>query len=189
MYLNHRTAVSHMRRLMTKPTKWLSAQRRLRSAWDALDDLSECSLGAHAILLVLSWGGSYVKYNLSNYNNAQDYWSFILIKPVSTAWYISMLWDRSKVSMYTSGKRSTCTPPAYYRRTSWPVPVDYLTCVNKSKIRTGIGGHFVQCEFIFLFYFFAENRRMSYAVVINICNTDTRIARKSQGFLQILFLP
>ena len=53
----------------------------------------------------------------------------------------------------TPGKRSTCTPPAYYRRISWPVPVDYLTCVNKPKIRTGIGGHFVQCEFIFLFYF------------------------------------
>ena len=47
----------------------------------------------------------------------------------------------------------TYTLPAYYRRISWPVPVDYLTCVNKPKIRTGIGGHCVQCEFIFLFYF------------------------------------
>ena len=28
---------------------------------------------------------------------------------------------------------------------------------------------------------------MSYAVAMNICNTDTRIARKSRGFIQILF--
>ena len=61
------------------------------------------------------------------------------------------------LSCYTPGKRSTCTPPAYYRRVSWPVPVDYLTCVNEPKIRTGIWGHFVQCEFIFLFYFLQKN--------------------------------
>ena len=56
--------------LMTKPTMWLCAQGRLRSAWatqaffmrtaktdqTAQADLS--SLGAHAILLVLSWGVS-----------------------------------------------------------------------------------------------------------------------------------
>ena len=83
-------------RLMTKPTKWLCAHWRLRSAWasaqsDQSLDLSlrcalsgklrsqaffmrtvktlirlggcpgwsESSLGAHAILFVLSWGGSY----------------------------------------------------------------------------------------------------------------------------------
>ena len=67
----------------------------------------------------------------------------------------------------TPGKRSTCTPPAYYRRVSWPVPVDYLTCVNKPKIRTGIWGHFVQCEFIFLFYFLQKKWRMSYAEAMN----------------------
>ena len=83
----------NLSRLMTKPTKWLCAQRRLRSAWvsaqsdqsspcaqwvakdpsflhadrtaKALNRLggcpgcSESSLGAHAILLVLSWGGSF----------------------------------------------------------------------------------------------------------------------------------
>ena len=80
-----------MSRLMIKPTKWLCAQRRLRSAWasaqsdqnlrcpheESLGPLlhtertaktliklggcpgwSESSLGAHVILLVLSWGGS-----------------------------------------------------------------------------------------------------------------------------------
>ena len=26
--------------------------------------------------------------------------------------------------LITPGKQSTCTPPAYYRRASWPVPVD-----------------------------------------------------------------
>ena len=59
-------------------------------------------------------------------------------------------------SWFTPGKRSACTPPAYYRRTSWPVPVDYLTCVNKPKIRTGIGGHCVQCEFIFFLFYFLQ---------------------------------
>ena len=46
---------SGLSRLMTKPTKWLCAQRRLRSAW------SESLLGAHAhaISLVLSWGSSF----------------------------------------------------------------------------------------------------------------------------------
>ena len=80
-----------MSRFMTKPTKWLCTQRRLRSAWaSAQSDQSLCcllngwlraqaffmwtaktlirlgrcpgwsqsSLGAHAILLVLTWGGS-----------------------------------------------------------------------------------------------------------------------------------
>ena len=30
---------------------------------------------------------------------------------------------------------------------------------------------------------------MSYAVAMNIDNTDTRFTRKSLGFLQVLFLP
>ena len=34
-----------------------------------------------------------------------------------------------------------------------------------------------------------ENLTMSYAVAMNIDNTDTRFARKSRGFLQVLFLP
>ena len=42
----------HMSRLMTKPTKWLCAQRRLWSAW------------ASAILLVLSWVDWYVNMML-----------------------------------------------------------------------------------------------------------------------------
>ena len=82
----------YINRHMTNPTKWLCAQRRLRSAWataqsdqslrcpheetlgpqlpfertaKALIRLGECpgwsesSLGAKAILLVLSWGGSH----------------------------------------------------------------------------------------------------------------------------------
>ena len=39
---------------MTKPTKWLCAQRRSRSACAGCPSWSESSLGAHAILLVLS---------------------------------------------------------------------------------------------------------------------------------------
>ena len=82
----------HMSCLMSKPTKWLCAQRRLRSAWASAqpDQSSLCALwvakdqrflhadsensdqtgrmprliwvfaGCTAILLVLSWGGSYV---------------------------------------------------------------------------------------------------------------------------------
>ena len=66
--------------LVTKPTKWLWAQRRLRSAWASAqsdqnlrcpheeslathwahsEDWSESSLGSHVSLLVLSQGGSY----------------------------------------------------------------------------------------------------------------------------------
>ena len=44
-----------MSRLTTKPTKWLCAQRRLRSAWAS----------AYAVLLVLSWGGSNILFTLS----------------------------------------------------------------------------------------------------------------------------
>ena len=81
--------LSHLSRLTTKPTKWLCAQRRLGSAWasahsdqslrsalcgpkisscrqrrlwsDWADAQADLSLhqGAHAILLVLSWGGSF----------------------------------------------------------------------------------------------------------------------------------
>ena len=79
--------------LVTKPTKWLCTQRRLRSAWASAQSdqsslcaqwvakdpsflcadsdpsirlggcpgWSESSLGAHAILLVLSRGGSFMK--------------------------------------------------------------------------------------------------------------------------------
>ena len=84
--------------LLTKPTKWLCAQQRLRSAWASAESeqsslcalriakdpkdsqgpkvsscrqrrlirlgkcpgWSESLLGAHAILLVLSWGGSFI---------------------------------------------------------------------------------------------------------------------------------
>ena len=45
--------VSKMSRLTTKPTKWLSAQQRLRSAWasaqsDQPGQITESSLGAHS---------------------------------------------------------------------------------------------------------------------------------------------
>ena len=76
----------HMSRLMTKPTKWhvrpaktqislgirpVWSESSLCAQWVAKDSSflhadsedsgwSESSLGAHAILLVLSWGGSYV---------------------------------------------------------------------------------------------------------------------------------
>ena len=91
LYLLHINFWQEMSRLITKPTEWLCAQRRLRSAWSsaqsdqslrcALSGLlwaqaffmrtvktrirlggcpgwSESSLGTHAILFVLSWGGS-----------------------------------------------------------------------------------------------------------------------------------
>ena len=76
----------HLSHLMTKPTKWLCAQRRLRSAWasahsdqsslcakwvakdpsflHADSESSESLLGTHIILLVLSWGGSFVCQNV-----------------------------------------------------------------------------------------------------------------------------
>ena len=57
---------------MTKQTKWLCAQQRFWSAWASaqsdeslscvLNAWSESSLGTHAILLVLSWGGSKVYF-------------------------------------------------------------------------------------------------------------------------------
>ena len=67
----------NMSHLMTKPTKWLCAQRRPRSAWESsffmrtvntlirlggCPGWSESSLGTHVILLVLTWCGSYVFY-------------------------------------------------------------------------------------------------------------------------------
>ena len=55
-------------------------------------------------------------------------------------------------SLYTRRKRSTCTPLAYYRRMSWPVPEDYLTCVNSRQVTTEHKGHFIQREFIYLLY-------------------------------------
>ena len=67
--------------------------------------------------------------------------------------YLGLLISVTRMALSMPGKRSTCTPPEYYRRISWPVPVDYLTCVNKRRIRTGIGGQILQYEFIFLFYF------------------------------------
>ena len=96
----------NLSRLMTKPTKWVCAQRRLRSAWASAQshqsslcaqcvakDLrflhadskcpgwSESSLGAHAILVVLSWGGSfdevlpwyYTQFVVSLKNNGFEY--------------------------------------------------------------------------------------------------------------------
>ena len=99
----------YMGRLMTKTTKWLCAQRRLRSAsvsaqWVAKDpsflhvdsedlirqggcsDWSESSLGAHAILLVLSWGVSYVYF-----------------------WIFNMLYSVPKTYLYTGNHTSQFT--------------------------------------------------------------------------------
>ena len=55
----------HLSRLMTKPTKWLCAHRRLRSA-GGCPGWSESSLGAQAILIFffvifLLWGGSFTQ--------------------------------------------------------------------------------------------------------------------------------
>ena len=62
--INDQHSVNHyMSQLLTKPTKWLCAQRRLRSAWASAGGCpgwSKSLLGAHATLLVLSRGGSYV---------------------------------------------------------------------------------------------------------------------------------
>ena len=33
--------------------------------------------------------------------------------------------------IYTPGKRSTCTPSVYYRKSIWLVTIYHLTCVNK----------------------------------------------------------
>ena len=67
----------YLSRLMTKPTMWLCAQQRLRSAWASAQSdqslrcpcpgWSESSLGAHTILLVLSRGGSIINYTPSTY--------------------------------------------------------------------------------------------------------------------------
>ena len=95
--------------LMTKPTKWLCAQRRLRSAWASAQSdqslrcpheeslvpylpiertaktlirlgrwpgWSKSSLGAHVILLVLSWGGSIIfsisRHGAPNHRNSTN---------------------------------------------------------------------------------------------------------------------
>ena len=85
----------------------------------------------------------------------------------------------------TPGKRSTCMPSVYYRKSTWLVTVYHLTCVNKHLAERSI------C--LMWIYFFisliVENRGMSYAVAMNIDNTGTHFTRNSRGFLQILFLP
>ena len=77
----------------TKPTKWVCAQRRLRSAWRSLGSLvthwahSEDSdqtgrmprliwvfAGRTVILLVLSWGGSF--FSATWYENKNYPWTF-----------------------------------------------------------------------------------------------------------------
>ena len=60
-------ATAQMSRDMTKPTKWLCAQRRLRSAWTSAqsDQSLRCALTPRLIWVlagrtVLSWGGANV---------------------------------------------------------------------------------------------------------------------------------
>ena len=60
-----------------------------------------------------------------------------------TYWKCTFLYSRwlfqSKEEMFknafipstTPGKRSTCTPSVYFRKSIWPVSADQLTCINK----------------------------------------------------------
>ena len=83
-------------------------------------------------------------------------------------------------------KRSTCTQSVYYRKSIWLVTVYHLTCVNK-QVAERVS--MFNVSLLFFISFIVENRRMSYAVAMNIDNTDTRFTRKSRRFLQVLFLP
>ena len=98
---------------MTKPAKWLYAQRRFRSAWAVrtkkpwvlsyplsaqrrlirlgrCPGWSESSLGAHAILLVLSWGGSYSSCEIARYDRWALSFYFIKIFHIEIAWSLNV---------------------------------------------------------------------------------------------------
>ena len=75
------------------PKASLNVQRRLWSDWVGCPGWSESSLGAHAILLVLSWGGSYIQdlpkwyvYSASTYLKL---WMFLFLKIVTFNWATS----------------------------------------------------------------------------------------------------
>ena len=74
---------------------------------------------------------------------------------------------------FTPGKRWTCTPSVYYRKSIWPVSADQLTCINKRRI----GLLSLMWAFIFISILIV-NRRMTYAAAMNIDNTDTDITWK-----------
>ena len=66
MHKIQQVASNNLSRLMTKPTKWLCAQRRLRSAWaPAWRKLGSLATywthSEDSLLFIFSWGGSVVK--------------------------------------------------------------------------------------------------------------------------------
>ena len=86
------------------------------------------------------------------------------------------------MSIHTPGKRSTCTPSVYYRKSIWLVTVYHLTSVNKHVAEK------VSMFNVSLLFYFTYCWNMLWQWIL-IMNTDTRFARKSRGFLQVLFLP
>ena len=84
-------------------------------------------------------------------------------------------WNRFSVHcLDTPGKRSTCTPSVYYRNSIWPVSADQLTFINKHAAER-ISKFNVSLYFISIL---TVNRRMSYAVAMNVDNTHTGITWK-----------
>ena len=56
--------------------------------------------------------------------------------PISEFYYIVCLLlilctFQDILCIYTPGKRSTCTPSVYSRKSIWPVSAEQLTCINK----------------------------------------------------------
>ena len=105
---------------------------RTQSFW------SESSLGAKAILLILSCCSSFyfssgsqkgVKGVMTQSNpNPSPYYFFqeCLCKlTMIPCWHNISEWG-----LRHPGKRSTCTPSVYYRKSIWPVSADQLMCIN-----------------------------------------------------------
>ena len=98
-------------------------------------------------------------------------------------WKAVSITVKKYATYYAHGKRSTCTSSVYCRKSIWPVSVGQLTCINKQA--TGRVTKF-NVSLYFFISILAVNRRMSYAVAMNMDNADTSITWKNRGSLQIL---
>ena len=115
--------------------------------------------------------GCDITRRLSSHTNKRQMWKAVSITMKKYATY------------YAHEKRSTCTSSVYCRKSIWPVSAGQLTCINKQA--TGRVTKF-NVSLYFFISILAVNRRMSYAVAMNMDNADTSITWKNQGSLQIL---
>ena len=110
------------------------------------------------------------------------FYAISVITALSRASWIFVV-KQVPVCNFIPGKCSTCTPSVYFRKSIWPVSADQLTCINKRRI---------WLLSLMLVYIsnstLAVNKRMSYAVAMNMNNTDTSSSEKYRGSLKILHL-